>query len=352
MKPLTGEERSVSEQASFWLDAPENGEDLSGFDEWIRSSPEHVREFTSMALVRSLVRDVKPECNEELRQLIRAAGGASANVATLGDLAGRRETRRKTERNRHAAWLRGAAAAVLVVFLFSTPFVYNFASWTQYSAVDSGSRTVYLRDGSLIDMKPRSRVEVQVSGSVRRARLLDGEALFQIAHRPEVPFRVEVSGGEIEVVGTQFQVRRERTQSTVHVIEGKVRITGSARAGRAGNTVALVAGQSARLGFDGRIQRGMGAAAAGVTDPMVIRNWPLSEVAEVFNRRNPLPQFVVEPGARSASFSAILGPNDTDRLIEMLKRRPDLDVIEEGNIVRILPRARSEATGSDEAAKD
>jgi transmembrane sensor len=351
MNQRSGVQRSITEQASFWLDAPDNGEDLTGFGDWVRASPEHARRFATMAMMRGLVRELNPQGEWRLKQGIRRSGSMPTKVVTLGEWAGRRETRPDAERGRWIRYVPRALAAVFLLVLVGTLYADYALHWIDYSTMDSGPRTIHLRDGSVIYLGSRSRLEVKVSDDQRRAQL-EGEALFRIARRPGSTFEVELSGGRIQVLGTQFEVRRGRQASAISVIEGNVRITGSARAGRSGNTVALEAGQSVRLGFDGRIQRGKDAAAAGVSEPLMIRQWPLPEVAELFNRRNATPQFVVEPGARSIAFSAILGPNDTDRLIEMLKHRPDLEVIEDGNIVRILPRVVPEGSVAEEAATD
>jgi transmembrane sensor len=335
------DKKAISEQASWWLDSPAHDPRRAAFGEWVRRSPEHMAEFVTMAAVRSLVREVQPNREERLSRMI-ADSGAPANVATAGDVAGGRPRRPSW-----SARIQRAIAATVLMFSMAAGFFLHYEfRWTEYSTVDSGPRTVHLGDGSTMYLSSRSRVEVRFSGSLRLARLYDGEAMFKVAHRRDSSFRVEVSGVTIDALKAQFGVSRQGDATAVSVIEGTARITGSTRKGRTHVSVALMAGQSARIGFDGRISSGMDSTAAGAGEPLVFHRRPLQHVADEFNSHNPVPQFVVEPGAKALAFSAILGPKDTDSLTQILEHRPDVEVIRDGNIIRIRPRSHSETGGA------
>lgn len=57
----------------------------------------------------------------------------------------------------------------------------------------------------------------------RRIRL-EGEAYFEVTHNPRRPFVVEFEGGEIQVLGTSFNVKAYRDDDIVAVTldEGRV----------------------------------------------------------------------------------------------------------------------------------
>lgn len=112
-------------------------------------------------------------------------------------------------------------------------------------------RDVPLNDGSVVTLGARSSLNVTgFTNTVRTVRLASGEAFFSIAHDTIHPFVVLAGDARIRVVGTKFNVRYDRGQVRVSVLEGIVEVMhadGSAE--RTGETAApaqmvrLTAGQ-------------------------------------------------------------------------------------------------------------
>lgn len=67
---------------------------------------------------------------------------------------------------------------------------------------------IFLSDGTRIWLNSESRLTVpsMFTGAVREVKL-DGEAFFEVAKDPGHPFRINLNGQQIEVVGTSFNVR-------------------------------------------------------------------------------------------------------------------------------------------------
>jgi ferric-dicitrate binding protein FerR (iron transport regulator) len=86
---------------------------------------------------------------------------------------------------------------------------------------------VVLPDGTKVWVNANSslRYSTTFSKSERRVQL-KGEAYFEVAHNKEKPFRVECAGGEIEALGTAFNVKAYESERsfTTTLTEGKVRI--------------------------------------------------------------------------------------------------------------------------------
>ncbi len=59
--------------------------------------------------------------------------------------------------------------------------------------------------------------------SERAVRLLNGQAIFTVAHGQPAPFRVYAGDKIVTAVGTVFDVRIDGEQVRVSVIEGAVR---------------------------------------------------------------------------------------------------------------------------------
>lgn len=93
------------------------------------------------------------------------------------------------------------------------------------TAAAEEKRLVNLPDGSRVWLRRDAALEYPATfpSSERRVKLV-GEAYFEVMHDPAQPFRVDLSAGEqIEVIGTQFNVRQNETEKSVLVKSGKVR---------------------------------------------------------------------------------------------------------------------------------
>lgn len=85
-------------------------------------------------------------------------------------------------------------------------------------------RTLALEDGSRIYLNTATRVTVRYSEKERRVQLQSGEALFEVAKRPDRPFIVTAGNREVRALGTSFVVRRDEQQVVVMLMEGKVEV--------------------------------------------------------------------------------------------------------------------------------
>jgi transmembrane sensor len=81
-----------------------------------------------------------------------------------------------------------------------------------------------LSDGSLVELRDGSRIEVAFTDAERRVRLTGGEAHFVVAKNDQWPFVVEAAGVAVRAVGTAFAVRVDAAQVDVLVTEGRVRV--------------------------------------------------------------------------------------------------------------------------------
>ncbi|MFB4393438.1 MULTISPECIES: FecR domain-containing protein [unclassified Pseudomonas] len=120
-----------------------------------------------------------------------------------------------------------AAAACLVLALGS------LAGWQpQYWLQDLGAdyrsaehiTQVTLADQSRLTLDAGSAVAVDFEHGERRVRLLRGAAFFQVTHTG-APFLVEAAGGEVRVLGTQFEVRGQGEGAQVTVRSGRVAVS-------------------------------------------------------------------------------------------------------------------------------
>jgi len=113
-------------------------------------------------------------------------------------------------------------------------FVATGAVWWQSTrypiyATDIGERrSMTLADGSTVDLNARSKLRIRFTNDERRVELLGGQALFQVAKDKNRPFIVASGDATVRAVGTQFDVHRKDSGTTVTVLEGRVAVYSSA----------------------------------------------------------------------------------------------------------------------------
>lgn len=88
-----------------------------------------------------------------------------------------------------------------------------------------------LADGSVVELRDGSRIEVAFSERERRVRLVGGAAQFSVTKDPHRPFIVEAGGVAVRAVGTVFAVRLDAAAVDVLVTEGKVLVESPAPVG-------------------------------------------------------------------------------------------------------------------------
>lgn len=96
---------------------------------------------------------------------------------------------------------------------------------TIFSNSGQQEQIVTLDDGSTVLLHPNSQLTVLFSDSMR-AVFLTGEAYFEIAKNPDLPFEVKTRHITTRVIGTSFRVRDNAKETPmVRVNTGKVTVT-------------------------------------------------------------------------------------------------------------------------------
>lgn len=85
-------------------------------------------------------------------------------------------------------------------------------------------RTVQVADGSSVRLDTDSRIRVRLSGRERNIELLEGQALFEVAHDAARPFVVSADGTTVTALIRVFDVQRPGSDVPVVLVEGKVRV--------------------------------------------------------------------------------------------------------------------------------
>lgn len=98
----------------------------------------------------------------------------------------------------------------------------------QFLTVEEGERAkIVLSDGSEIWLNSNTKISYPDNfNRTNRDVKLSGEAYFKVAKNQDLPFIINTQNIEVEVVGTEFNVRSYDDDNTidVQVVEGKVRV--------------------------------------------------------------------------------------------------------------------------------
>jgi transmembrane sensor len=152
-------------------------------------------------------------------------------------------------------------------------------------------RSVQLEDGSHVTLNTKTEVEIEISKGRRLARLVQGEALFEVNHEASRPFEVVTDRATLKDVGTQFDVDQRADRTTVTVIEGRVAVMPANESQSAGVTLPIVSAAD-RLVIGpsglGKVEHDVNVrdAIAWTQHRLIFERRPLREVAAEFNRYN------------------------------------------------------------------
>lgn len=253
----------------------------------------------------------------QLQASLRALDNAATTHPTL--LAWRQRAQQHTMQQAH--WRRRALAAIVLLLPAGALSAYwwlsagsshpeFFAAGSRQTghfrdyATGTGERsTISLDDGSVIELNTHSRVRVTLTTRTRAVTLLEGQALFEVAHDPARPFVVSAGHRRITALGTAFDVRLRAGEVTVTMVEGRVAVHNTAGDGidveRASSSTELVAGQ--RLVAPASLE----APSIQMTDIELTTSWrrgqiiledaALGEAVEEINRYIEAPILVTDP---------------------------------------------------------
>lgn len=298
------------EQAAAWV-ARLHADDVTESDwlrleAWLAADDRHVLAYEEAEGIWAALGSQR----EAIR--LRLDAGPVDNLVELG-------ARRTTPRSWRPWALAAApmAAAVAAGLLLIGPALDQRA--VTYQTAPGETRDVVLKDGTRIAMNGGSRLTVQLTGDVRRVKMDQAQAAFDVAHDSNRPFLIDVGESQVRVIGTAFDIRRDETTTRVSVSRGLVQVSDLQTPSRA---VRLTVGQSVAR------DDATDTAVVSSVDPATADGWrqgrltyqdrPLAEVATDLGRAFGTP-VVVSAGAADLRFTGVLELDDERRVIARLE---------------------------------
>ncbi|CAG8865927.1 hypothetical protein PS627_01798 [Pseudomonas fluorescens] len=237
------------------------------------------------------------------------------NGTSLRHSAEHLEQRRRTSaRGRlRSHWKPLATAAVLLVGLLTFGNL-PVRLLADHLTVVGERQRLQLEDGSRVLLNTDSAFASDLKGGQRTARLLQGEAYFEVAGGSQRPLEVEAGPVRAEVRDTDFAVRYLDGEAQVRVRRGDVDLRSSSD-----QHIRLSAGDSISVGPKGFSARGRLDAnkdLAWVDGRLVFEDCPLNQVlAEV---RRYYPGWIINRNAQLGQV-AVTGNYRLDQPLETLR---------------------------------
>lgn len=207
----------ASREATDWFillhDEPQDQDLRCRFEAWLRADPLHEQAWAEMTPLMAATAAIPVAHAERWKPFLEVRRAADVSA-------------RATGRRRIVISIGAAAMAACVAVLALPPLLIHWAA--DYVTGTAEVRRIALQDGSVVTVGPDSAIAVTVDSSVRRVRLLTGEAFFEVASDRNRLFRVTARSVEATVLGTRFDVRMEAENISVSVEEGAVRVASSA----------------------------------------------------------------------------------------------------------------------------
>jgi transmembrane sensor len=288
--------------ALAWLQrrhgGPWTAADESALQAWLSADSDHPSAWADAQKLWSDLGDVRGMAQADLR---------------------RARQRRPADRPwRAAVWPAGAVAlaAMAVLAWRSVPGAFDEPRLVQTAR--GQMQTLLLTDGSRIELNTDTRIKITPNLFCRCVELLNGEALFTVAHGDLRPFRVAAGTATLVDVGTVFWLRRDTASLGVAVSEGLVDvfIRGEQQAHR------LAAGEALALDGSGRSMpapaRNMAELTAWRQGQLVFHDAPLADVLQEFARYHPV-RFEIDARLSGYRLSGRLASADLEKLLALLQ---------------------------------
>lgn len=313
-------------------------------EQWIAADRSHGAMVDWMRSLETAAKQVRPSWDADelwlgLELRITAVEPARRRgLPKFGAMADRPRTARSVLLLRVAAVIALVAGSVALWRLAGSRTGPESVATRTYST-HRGERAVFsLIDGSRVTLGASSRLDVPDAYD-RRSRdvLLQGQAYFEVTPNPAKPFRVHAGRATTEVLGTRFDVRAYREDSTlaVAVAEGSVAVA----IGDSVRAAVLHRGDLARLDSGGGVRVEHGIAIdqylAWTQGRLEFVNVPLRDVLPQLVRWYDLDIRLGDSALAGRPLTASLGTESADEMLRLLEASLAVRADRHGQVVTL-----------------
>lgn len=308
---------SVLEEAHVWratLDDNPTAAEKAAFERWLLADSTHRAAYERARGVWSLLGDVPPEPRTAAPAMRTPLGTRHPPVA-------------------RPFWLIAVAAGLLltVVLLLTQIDSRSLPGQTVLSVatLPGELRTSTLSDGSTVTLGGDSELRFVTTAGGRHARLLRGDAFFDINHDADRPFIVVAGPAEVRVTGTRFAIEQRGLETEVLVASGRVRVA-ERSSGRSDGAVELGAGQAVKVSRRSGVEAPQTVSTDDVgawrSGRLIFIGVPLGQVVAALDRYHERPITLDYSLDHDEPLTATLLLRDLDGSLELLAETFQLTV--------------------------
>ncbi len=309
-----------------------NGEagptEISELAAWVSASEENRLLFTrtrkAWALAESVNMEVRADVDAEWAALKKSLEQEDSPVV------------RKLEVSHRRSFLR--VAAILLVFILPSVIYFLFFMNPGMNSLVADVRQVEqtLPDGTQVTLNTGSSLQYpsKFKGSERRVSL-QGEAYFDVAHKPEMPFVIEAGDLQVKVLGTKFYMNAREDDEQMEV----VLLSGSVALSYEGKDMLLEPGQKAVV-----LKKHKEIVRQPSDDPnllawktRVIRfnDTPLQEVVELLSKVYQRDIRLMNQEISNCRLTATFEKESLEAILMVLQSTLDINVRPNGQVIEL-----------------
>ncbi|WP_339722426.1 FecR domain-containing protein [uncultured Paraglaciecola sp.] len=214
-------------------------------------------------------------------------------------------------------------ASVLVVILWSYFSLNKASTENEYVFIETTegeSRQVELEDGSLLSIKPSSKLAYRYSTQLRHITLTEGEVFFDVEPNPTRTFEISAGDNTIKVLGTSFDVQYVNGRVNVEVTKGVVSVTPTG----AFSSLRLTVGNNVSIENDDRIIP-FNNASANRSGAIVFENQTLVNILKDLDRYFP-EKLIVSSISGYELYSGIIYLDNLGTVLTQLSLISDIEI--------------------------
>jgi transmembrane sensor len=336
---ITVEELAADESFQHWVNHGDEA-DVLHWNEWMLKNPQHaelVQQASTMVKLLQALR--KKEIAHKKKDLIIAdmqlrLGNQPAVIA------GEEQPEKNSPPIFTFHKIKWAAILVLLVGSLVTAYLVKYPNQLEEKTTFGENRSVRLPDGSLVKLNANSKLRRgnNWNNTGIREVWLDGEAFFDIKHTlSDQRFIVHTTNGDVEVLGTTFNVYNRTDRTRVVLTTGKVKITGE----KLSVPLFLSPGEMAELSTS-KIARKIAVDTVLYTswnkNVLVFDNTALKDVGVLITDNYGYKIHWSDSSLPSVKFTYKLVGNDLDVLLQTLEEALDLKIRKEGNVLTVFKK--------------
>jgi len=331
----------IAQEAAQWmvdLESMDNNEALNKeFIHWLQSSPIHIQEFLYLSYTFDAIKNnQKMETIENIIDFYKNKNNIiPLSINKIKD--GKNSGKKASVKYRYMNKLTGFAAMLMLglfVIYQLSDIGENFSE--SYLTTTGEQISIKLADGTVIELNTETEIKVEFSRSLRQVVLLNGEAIFNVAKNPNRPFRVISGIVVVEVVGTKFNIYKNKAGTTVTVVEGLVnvktndenQITSSGTV--TGTDKPLKRGEQITVNSSGLIDH---VAVANITNvtawterKLIFKNDLLESVVNEINRYSKKKILIKGEQLKLKKINGTFNANNPKVLLEFLSKAGGIEV--------------------------